>query len=98
MMIEAEHAAASAQVFLVIGTSAVVQPAANLVPYARKAGAKVIEINTEETAAASAMVDCALRGPAGDLAAAAVVIRLPGRRRGFRGRLVCPRRAKGVYH
>jgi NAD-dependent deacetylase len=44
----------------------VVLPAANLVPYARKAGAKVIEINTEETAA-SAMVDCALRGPAGDL-------------------------------
>jgi NAD-dependent deacetylase len=66
MMKEAEHAATSAQVFLVIGTSAVVLPAANLVPYARKAGAKVIEINTEETAA-SAMVDCALRGPAGDL-------------------------------
>ena len=66
MMKEAEHAAASAQVFLVVGTSAVVVPAANLVPYAKKAGAKVIEINTEETAA-SAMVDCILRGPAGEL-------------------------------
>jgi len=66
MMKEAEHAVTSAQVFLVIGTSAVVLPAANLVPYARKAGAKVIEINTEETAA-TGMVDCVLRGPAGDL-------------------------------
>jgi NAD-dependent deacetylase len=66
MMKEAEHAATSSQVFLVIGTSAVVVPAANLVPHAKKAGAKVIEINTEETAA-SAMVDCALRGKAGEL-------------------------------
>ena len=66
MMKEAEHAASSAQVFLVIGTSAVVVPAASLVPYAKKAGAKVVEINTEETAA-TAIVDCALRGPAGEL-------------------------------
>jgi len=60
MMKEAEHAASSAQVFLVIGTSAVVVPAASLVPYAKKAGAKVVEINTEETAA-TAIVDCADR-------------------------------------
>jgi NAD-dependent deacetylase len=66
MMKEAEHAVRSAQVFLVIGTSAVVLPAASLVPHAKKAGVKVIEINTEQTAA-SAMVDCALRGPAGEL-------------------------------
>jgi NAD-dependent deacetylase len=66
MMREAEHAATSAQVFLVIGTSAVVAPAANLIPHARKAGAKAIEIDTGETAA-SGLVDCALRGPAGDL-------------------------------
>jgi NAD-dependent deacetylase len=66
MMKEAEHAAASAQVFLVIGASAVVLPAASLVPHAKKAGARVIEINPEQTAA-SAMVDCALRGPAGEL-------------------------------
>jgi NAD-dependent deacetylase len=66
MMKEAEHAAASAQVFLVTGTSAVVVPAANLVPHARKAGARVIEINTEETAASS-IADCVLRGPAGEL-------------------------------
>jgi NAD-dependent deacetylase len=66
MMKEAEHAVAAAQVFLVIGTSAVVYPAAGLIPYARQAGAKTIEINLEETAY-SAMVDCALRGPAGEL-------------------------------
>lgn len=66
MMKEAEHATTFAQVLLVIGTSAAVLPAANLIPHARKAGAKVIEINTEETAA-SGSVDCVLRGPAGDL-------------------------------
>jgi NAD-dependent deacetylase len=66
MIKEAEHAAGSVQVFLVIGTSAVVHPAASLIPYAKHAGAKVIEINTEETAA-SQTVDCALRGPAGEM-------------------------------
>jgi NAD-dependent SIR2 family protein deacetylase len=50
----------------VIGTSAAVYPAAGLIPFATQAGAKAIEINTEETPF-SAMVDCALRGPAGDL-------------------------------
>jgi NAD-dependent deacetylase len=66
MMKEAEHAAASAEVLLVIGTSAVVFPAASLIPYARQAGARVVEINTEETAA-TALVDCALRGAAGEI-------------------------------
>jgi NAD-dependent deacetylase len=66
MMKEAEHAAASAQVLLVIGTSAMVYPAASLVPYAKQGGAKVIEINTEDTAFTN-LVDCALRGPAGEL-------------------------------
>jgi NAD-dependent deacetylase len=66
MIKEAEHAAAAAQVFLVVGTSAVVYPAASLIPYARQAGAKVIEVNTEATAV-SKLVDCALQGPAGEL-------------------------------
>ena len=65
MMKEAEHAVAAAQVFLVIGTSAVVYPAAGLIPFAKQAGAKVIEINLEETAW-SATADCALHGPAGE--------------------------------
>ena len=66
MMNEAEHASASADVFLVIGTSAVVYPAAGLVPHARQSGAKVIEINPEPTPF-SAMVDCALQAPAAEL-------------------------------
>jgi NAD-dependent deacetylase len=63
---EAEHAVANAQVFLVVGTSAVVYPAAGLIPYAKQSGAKVIEINPEPTAATS-IVDCALQGPAGEI-------------------------------
>ena len=66
MMKEAEHAAAAAQVLLVIGTSAVVYPAAGLIPYAKQAGAKVVEINLEETAA-SAVVDCLLLGKAAEI-------------------------------
>jgi NAD-dependent deacetylase len=66
MMKEAEHAAAAAQVFLVIGTSAVVYPAASLVPFAKQSGARVIEINTEPSAV-SGIVDCVLEGPAGEI-------------------------------
>jgi NAD-dependent deacetylase len=46
---EAERAAGSADVFLVVGTSAVVYPAAGLVLTARAGGARVIEINLERT-------------------------------------------------
>jgi len=66
IMAEAEHAVAEAQVFLVVGTSAVVYPAAGLIPYARQAGARVIEINTERTPY-SDEVDCSLLGPAGTI-------------------------------
>jgi len=66
MMKEAEHAVESAQVFLVIGTSANVFPAAGLIPYARHAGAKVVEINTDETPYTN-LADCSLRGPAGQI-------------------------------
>jgi len=61
---EAEKAVESAQLFLVIGTSAVVYPAANLIPLALSRSVKVIEINPEDTPF-SDEVDCALRGPAG---------------------------------
>jgi NAD-dependent deacetylase len=66
IMREAEHAVSDAEVVLIIGTSAVVHPAAGLIPYAKHSGAKVIEINTEDTPY-SAMVDCALRGRAGEV-------------------------------
>lgn len=66
LFLEAEHAASGADVLLVIGTSAVVYPAASLVTVARAAKARVIEINVEETPI-SGEVDCSLRGPAGEL-------------------------------
>lgn len=64
--LSAEAATAGSDVFLAIGTSAVVYPAAGLIDLARTSGATVIEVNTEETAM-SADVDCALIGPAGEL-------------------------------
>ena len=64
MMMEAEHAVESSQLLLVVGTSAVVYPAAGLIPLAKARGVKVIEVNPESTPF-SEMVDCSLRGPAG---------------------------------
>ena len=61
-----EQAISAADVLLVVGTSAVVYPAAGLVPLAASAGAKVIEVNLEETPF-SAQLDCSLRGKAGEL-------------------------------
>ena len=61
----AEKAARNADLLLVAGTSAVVYPAASLVPIARRAGAKVVEINPGETPI-SATVDHSLRGAAGE--------------------------------
>ncbi len=62
----AEQAAREAQVFLVIGTAAVVYPAAGLVGLAKSAGAKVVEINVAETPV-SATVDSSLRGKAAEI-------------------------------
>jgi NAD-dependent deacetylase len=45
----ARHAASASQVFLVVGTSAVVEPAASLPRWAAFAGAKLIEINPQRT-------------------------------------------------
>ncbi len=63
---KAEEAAALCEVLLVAGTSAVVFPAAGLVPLAKRAGARVIEINREQTPV-SAACDASLRGPAGEI-------------------------------
>jgi NAD-dependent deacetylase len=46
----AEAAARAADLFLVIGTSAVVYPAAGLAHIAKSSGARVVEINVAETA------------------------------------------------
>jgi len=62
----AELAAAGADVFLVIGTSAVVHPAAGLIDTAKMSGARLVEINPNETPY-SAEIDYVLRGPAGEI-------------------------------
>jgi len=64
--LRAEESARRAQVFLVIGTAAVVYPAAGLVGLAKSAGAHVVEINLAETPV-SALVNESLRGPAAEL-------------------------------
>ena len=62
----AEPAVREAEVLLVVGTSAVVYPAAGLIPLAQACGARVIEVNPQETPM-SARLDCSLRGPAGEI-------------------------------
>ena len=54
------------EVLVVVGTSAVVYPAAGFVEVAATAGAKVIEVNPEASRIAH-LADVALRGPAGEL-------------------------------
>lgn len=63
----AAHAAHTCDVFLVVGTSAVVYPAASLIPIAKRhkaVPAKVIEVNLTRTDA-SASADVGLYGPSG---------------------------------
>lgn len=62
---QAEQAASAADVFFVVGTSALVYPAAGLVHLAKDSGAKVIEVNTTETSV-SGMVDFSWRAPAAE--------------------------------
>jgi NAD-dependent deacetylase len=61
--VAAASAATACDVFLTIGTSAVVYPAAGFVHEARRQGAFTVEINVEETPA-SPLVDVAIRSPA----------------------------------
>jgi NAD-dependent deacetylase len=54
-------------VMLVIGTSAVVQPAALMPVIAKESGAKVIEINPERTPLTGDISDYLISGTAGDV-------------------------------
>jgi len=62
----AEAAARAADLFLVIGTSAVVYPAAGLAQLAKSSGARMVEINIAETPL-SGEIDQFLQGPSGEL-------------------------------
>ena len=61
---EAIEAAEACDALVVIGTSALVYPAAGLVEVAAGHGARVVEVNPEASALAH-LADVALRGPAG---------------------------------
>ena len=63
---DAQVAARSADLFLLIGTSAVVYPAAGLATMAKSAGARVVEINIAETGFSDS-IDEFLQGPSGEL-------------------------------
>jgi NAD-dependent deacetylase len=63
---DAESAARSADLFLMIGTSAVVYPAAGLAAMAKSSGARVVEINIAETGLSDS-IDEFLQGPSGEL-------------------------------
>jgi NAD-dependent deacetylase len=62
----AEHAANSCELFLSIGTSSVVYPAAGLIGQAMRAGAKVLEVNPHPTPF-SAEADWSIRGTSGEI-------------------------------
>ena len=63
---QAELAASRCDVLIVVGTSAVVYPAAGLIHLAAGSGAKVIIVN-QETTGASDVADIELLGSADDI-------------------------------
>lgn len=65
-MTAAIEASERADVFLTVGTSALVYPAAGLLHHAKRHGAFTAEINLDETPA-SGVVDVAVRGPAAEI-------------------------------
>lgn len=62
----AENAVSACDLLLVVGTSALVYPAAGLAPLARSRHAKIVEVNLEPTPV-SGLVDVALTGRAGEI-------------------------------
>jgi NAD-dependent deacetylase len=64
--VEAATGATACDVFLTVGTSAIVYPAAGLIDEARRQGAFTAEINLEATPASSA-VDVAIQGSAAEV-------------------------------
>ena len=61
--LESRNLASFSDVFMVIGTSAVVQPAADLPFIAKENGAYIIELNNGKTALSDYITDCFIQGP-----------------------------------
>ena len=66
-MWRSRQAASDCDLMLVVGTSAVVQPAALMPVYAKETGAKVIEINAEKTPLTVEISDYLIMGQAGEV-------------------------------
>lgn len=66
-LINSYRLAETAQVLMVVGTSAIVSPANQIPVIAKQKGATIIEINTEETHLTSSMTDIFLLGEAGTI-------------------------------
>ncbi len=71
-LLTAHAAAADCDLFISVGTSSLVRPAADLAEVARSNGALIAEINPQETAL-SPDADCTVRAPAGAVLPALVV-------------------------
>ncbi len=65
-LIESQKLANTADVVMVVGTSAIVYPASSIPHIAKSRGARVIEINLEETVLTSTITDVYLQGKAGE--------------------------------
>jgi len=65
--LEAKEEAASCEVMLVVGTSAVVSPACDLPIIAKQHGAIIVEVNIEETQLTRFISDWILKGSASDI-------------------------------
>ena len=64
--LESEKASRNADIFFVVGTSAIVYPAASMIHFARESGAYIIEVNLERTEISS-IVDQSFFGKAGEI-------------------------------
>jgi len=67
LLLRSRQISSRCDIMLVVGTSAVVQPAAWMPVIARDAGAKVIEINPEITPLTQAVSDYFIQGKAGEI-------------------------------
>ena len=66
-MWRSRQAASDCDLMLVVGTSAVVQPAALMPVYAKETGAKIVEINPERTPLTAEISDYLIMGKAGEV-------------------------------
>jgi len=62
-----QQISAECDIMLVVGTSAIVQPAALMPVIAKRSGAKIIQINPEPTPLTNSTSDCHLMGKAGEI-------------------------------